>query len=91
MKPGYLIAIICLFLTACTSSSGVMEFSPNRYSLSVDVDSEFYGPTSARKQAFEEAQAFCRSKGQALSVDTIDLHSSNTYTTAAIVFHCVEP
>lgn len=68
-----------------------MEFSPNRYSLSVDVDSELYGPSSARKQAFEESQAFCRSRGQALSVDNIDLHSSSTYTTAAIVFRCVEP
>ena len=91
MKPGHLTVIVCLFLTACTASSGVMEFSPNRYSLSVDVDSEFYGPSSARKQAFEEAQEFCRSKGQALSVDNIDLHSSSTYTTAAIVFRCVDP
>lgn len=68
-----------------------MEFSPNRYSLSVDIESAFHGPSSARKQAFEEAQAFCRSRGQALSIDNIDLHSSSTYTTAAIVFRCVEP
>ncbi|WP_455551881.1 hypothetical protein [Desulfovibrio sp.] len=67
-----------------------MEFSPNRYSLSVDVDSESYGPASARKQTGEEAREFCRSKGQALSVGNVDLHSS-TYATAAIVFRCVEP
>ena len=68
-----------------------MELSPNRYSLSADVDNELYGPFSARKQAFEEAQEFCRGKGQALSVGAIDLHSRGPHTPAAIVFHRVEP
>lgn len=68
-----------------------MELSPNRYSLSADVDNELHGPFSARKQTFEEAQEFCRGKGQALSAGAIDLYSRGPHTTAAIVFHRVEP
>lgn len=88
----YLFAIlICIFLVSCSKSSGVMEFRPNMYSVSVDVDSEFYGAGSSQKKAFEEAKVFCESKGKVISIQSVDNHTNSFgYTNSSIIFQCID-
>ena len=77
-------------ISGCTKSSGVMEFGPELYSVSVDVDSEMYGLGSAKKKAYEEAKTFCLSQNRILSVDsTDDCANPIGYTTATLLFRCV--
>ena len=52
MRNVLFLFVVALFMmTGCTKSSGVMEFGPELYSVSVDVDSEIYGLGSAKKKA----------------------------------------
>ena len=92
MRNVLFLFVVALFMmTGCTKSSGVMEFGPELYSVSVDVDSEIYGLGSAKKKAYEEARTFCLSKNRQLSVESTDgLANPIGYTTATIIFRCVE-
>ena len=91
MKYLFAIFICVFFLISCSKSSGVMESSPNIYSVSVDVDSEFYGAGSAQKKAFEEAKAFCESKGRVVSIQSVDNNTNSfEYTNTSIIFQCLE-
>lgn len=82
---------VCIFLLSCTKSSGIMEYSPDVYSVSIDVDSEFYGVGSAQKKAFEEAKSFCESKGRAVSIQSVDNNTNSFgYTNSSLIFQCVE-
>ena len=86
----FLLVVALIMMTGCTKSSGVMEFSPKLYSVSVDVDSEIYGLGSAKKKAYEEAKSFCLSQNKVLEVESIDgLANPVGYTTATIIFRCV--
>ena len=89
-KMSILLILMFLFVTGCTKSSGVMEYGPGLYSISVDVDSEIYGLGTAPKKAYNEAKVFCNSKGKGLSVQSTD-GSTNSfgYTNATIIFQCV--
>jgi len=87
----FLSSIILFVMTGCTTSSGVMEFGPELYSVSVDVDSGMYGLGVAKKKAYEEAAVFCRSQNKILSVESADgLANPVGYTTATILFRCVD-
>lgn len=77
MKYCFIIFVCGFFLISCSKSSGVMEYSPNIYSVSVDVDSEFYGAGSAQKKAFEEAKAFCESQGKIVSIKSVDNNTNS--------------
>ena len=89
-KLSIAIALLFLTITGCTKSSGVMEYSPDVYAVSVDVDSEIYGLATAKKKAFNEAKNFCGSKNKILSVESTDgISNSYGYTTATILFRCV--
>ena len=91
MKYFFIIFICGFFLVSCSTSSGVMEYSPNIYSVSVDVDSEFYGVGTAQKKTFEEAKAFCESNGRVISIQSVDNNTNSFgYTNSSIVFQCIE-
>jgi len=90
-KVILLLSVTIIAITGCSKSSGVMEYSPDLYSVSVDVDSEFYGLASAKKKAFDEARVFCTSKGKILSIESTEgVSNSFGYTTATVIFRCVE-
>jgi len=87
----FLLVVTFFAISGCTKSSGVMEFGPELYSVSVDVDSEIYGLGSAKKKAYEEAKTFCFSQNKNLSVESTEgLSNPVGYTTATILFRCVE-
>jgi len=85
-------AMVCmaLLVTGCTKSSGVMEYGPGVYSVSVDVDSEIYGLGTATKKAYNEAKIFYKSQGKKLSVQTTEGQTNSFgYTNATLVFRCI--
>lgn len=91
MRFYFAIFICCMFLVSCSKSSGIMEYSPNLYSVSIDVDSEFYGVGTAQKKAYEEAKVFCESSGKTISVKSIDNNTNSFgFTNSSIIFQCID-
>ena len=80
----------CMLLVGCTKSSGVMEYASDLYAISVDVDSEFYGPGTAQKQAFDGASEFCQKQNNVVEVQSVKSdNSSFGYNNASMVFRCL--
>ncbi|MBQ9105791.1 MAG: hypothetical protein IJY48_06670 [Mailhella sp.] len=93
MKKYYILTccVLSLFLAGCSTSSGVMELSPEIYSVSVDVDSEIYGLATAQKKAYTEARNYCQSQNKTLAVQNTEGHTNSFgYTNSTIIFRCID-
>lgn len=66
-----------------------MTIGPEKYMVSVDGNSDFYGPADASKKAIEEAKSYCSSLGKKLSVETSENKNTSTTSNWTIIFHCI--
>jgi nitrous oxide reductase accessory protein NosL len=80
MKIG-IIAIVALSLTACATTSGVMEAEGGTYIISARAAPARGGTAGANAIAYEEAQKFCAAKGGRAIV--VDARERDVYQSSA--------
>ena len=80
MKCG-LIAVAVLSLSACATTSGVMEAEGGTYLISARAAPARGGTAGANAVAYEEAQKFCAAKGSRAVV--IDAKERDVYQSSA--------
>jgi hypothetical protein len=88
-----LLLAICLSLTACTTSSGVIPDGSNSYRVSHTGDTGFTNANTLKKNAYKEAAVYCDKKGKV--VETIDMQSKQSrpfggWPEAYLLFNCIE-
>ena len=91
MKKYSLIAIclLALMLAGCSKSTGVMPWAPGVYSVTADLDKTlFTSHADAERCAYQEAAAFCASKGQQVYVKNFDHITTRWYYTVKLIFSC---
>ena len=92
MKKYFLIAV-CLFAlmlaAGCSKSTGVMPWAPGVYSVTADLDKTlFTSHADAERRAYQEAAAFCASKGQTIRVKNFDHITARWYYSVKLIFAC---
>ncbi len=86
------ISMVFLFVTSCVTSSGVLPFGPDTYT--VTVESSERGMSAAAKQAITEANTFCQSQGKYFLPKNKSQQSAmsgfgDTVDTYSLIFMCV--
>ncbi len=56
----YFMVLSCLILTGCTTTSEIIPFGKNQYTVTAESET---GIISAKKAAIKKASEFCRKKG----------------------------
>lgn len=59
-----LVAIVCMVLAGCVSSSGPMPFGKDSYMITISAVGSFNNPGVAMQEAIKEANAHCASLGK---------------------------
>jgi hypothetical protein len=62
------ILIAAFLVSGCATNTGVLPTGPGTYNISVEREDMLGGRSAARRIAFTEAEAFCRTKGLQLKV-----------------------
>jgi hypothetical protein len=94
MTPGCLRIFGCLaalVVTACSTTTGVQQLAPNTYTVSVGAvgtGSISGNDVKSRREALEQARAFCSNLGKQVAVQNIANNSSVYGSSMDLVFHC---
>ena len=75
-----------IMLTSCISSTGVMPFGPDTYT--VTVESDEMGMGAAQKRAIIEATDFCQSQGRHFLHKDTSVTSSIDKDVYSLIFKC---
>ena len=92
MKRIIFICVTFLFTISCVTSSGVLPFGPDSYT--VTVDSSEFGMSAASKKAITEATEFCQSQGKYFLPKNTNQKSAmsgfgDTLDTYSLIFRCL--
>ena len=91
-KYFLLLACVCSLLASagCSKSTGIMPWTEDHYSVSVDVDKTlFTKPSDAEQLAYKEASNFCSALGQGVHVKSFQHVNSWVHYTVKLVFRCI--
>ena len=77
-----------ILLTSCVTSTGVMPFGPDTYT--VTVESEEMGMGIAHKKAIADAKVFCQSEGRYFQPQDSNLATSENKDVYSLTFKCVD-
>ena len=92
MKKYFLLSLcgLCLLASAgCSKSSGVMPWAPGVYSVTTDLDRTlFTSYADAERVAYDDAAAFCASKGQAVRVKNFLRSPARWFYSVKLIFAC---
>ena len=83
--------VAALVVTACSTTTGVQQLAPNTYTLSVGAvgtGSISGNNVKSKREALEQAAAFCRKLDKEVAVQNISNNSSVYGSTMDLVFHC---
>lgn len=85
---------LCLIVSGCANSSGVLELAPDTYNITVEAAPARGGAVGAKKIALQEANTHCTSQGKRLVVQNFQTSQNHvgfgSYTGIAdITFMCV--
>ncbi len=88
-----LAVLFCSFLSACTSSSGVIPDGKDSYRIMYTGDTGFTNSNTLQKNAYQEATVFCSKLGKI--VETVNMESKQSrplggWPEASLLFKCVE-
>lgn len=93
MKKYFLLSLcaFCLLCAAgCSKSSGIMPWAPGVYSVTTDLDRTlFTSHADAERIAYEDAAAFCASRGQAVRIQNFDHLTARLYYSVKLIFTCI--
>ena len=81
-----------LFVMGCASNSGVLQLSPNTYTLSVGVagtGSISGNDTKAKRDALVQANDYCKSKNRQILVENTKMNSTYAGSTSDLIFKCI--
>lgn len=81
---------LCLIVSGCANSSGVLELAPDTYNITVEVG-QIFGVAGAKKKALGDAKAHCTSQGKTIVVQNIQANINSYAAVADITFMCVAP
>lgn len=85
---------ITVFITACSSNSGVVPLGNNSYIISKQAATGFSGTGSIKVEALKEASAKCLSNNQAVKINYINESNPpyilGNYPKVDVAFHCVK-
>ena len=81
---------LCLLVSSgCSKSSGVMPWAPGVYSVTTDLDRTlFTSHADAERIAYDDAAAFCASKGQAVRVKNFHHYTARWFYSVKLIFAC---
>ena len=88
MKKVLLFIGTVIILTSCVTSTGVMPFGPD--SFTVTVESEEMGMGAAQKKAIAEAINFCQSQGRHFLPKDTNVSSSLDKDVYSLIFRCLD-
>ncbi len=88
MKKVLLFIGTVIILTSCVTSTGVMPFGPDTFT--VTVESEEMGMGIAQKKAIAEARVFCQSKGGQFQPQDSSVATSDDKDVYSLTFRCVD-
>lgn len=83
--------VAALVVTACSTTTGVQQLAPNTYTLSVGAvltGSISGNDVKSKREALEQAAAYCRNLGKVVAVQNISNNSTVYGSTMDLVFHC---
>ena len=91
-KNKTIVIAVALFISGCTSSSGVIPDGKDAYRISHLGDTGFTNSNTLQKDTYKEANAFCASKGKV--VETLNMESKQArpmggWPEASLWFKCV--
>jgi len=84
--------MLCIALTACTSSSGVIPDGPSSFRISYTGDTGFSNSNTLKEKVYQEASTFCAGQGEIVETVRIDSKQSQPYggwPEATLLFNCV--
>ena len=83
--------LICMFLTSCAQSSGVLKLGPDTYNISVHAAPVRGGTSGAKKVAITKANQYCLESNKEILVTNINTRPSSHLPggTADINFKCL--
>jgi hypothetical protein len=88
MKKVLLFIGTVILLTSCVTSTGVMPFG--RDTFTVTVESEDMGMGAAQKKAISEATKFCQSQGRHFLHKDTSIATSTDKDVYSLTFKCVD-
>lgn len=88
MKKVLLVIVTLIILTSCVTSTGVMPFGPDTFT--VTTESEEMGMGLAQKKAISEARVFCESRGRYFQPQESSVASSAKKDVYSLTFRCVD-
>ena len=88
MKKVLLFIGTVIILASCVTSTGVMPFGPDAFT--VTVESEDMGMGAAQKKAIGEARIFCHSKGRHFMPQDSSVATSHNKDVYSLTFKCVD-
>lgn len=84
--------LIAGLLSACTSSSGVLQLAPNTYTISAGVagtGSVSGNDTQAKREALVQANQHCNNQGKQIIVENTKMSSTYAGSTSELIFKCL--
>lgn len=90
MKSLHVLSI-CMFLTACVQSSGILKMGPDTYSVSIHAAPARGGESGARRLALTEANEKCSAEGKEILVTNLSSGPSSHFPggTVEVTFRCL--
>jgi len=88
MKKVLLFIGTLIILTSCVTSTGVMPFGPDTFT--VTVESEEMGMGAAQKKAIDDATKFCQSEGRRFQPIDSSLATSDDKDVYSLTFRCLD-
>ena len=88
MKIVLLFIGTIIIFTSCVTSTGVMPFGPDTFT--VTVESEEMGMGIAQKKAIADAKVFCQSEGKHFQPIDSSLATSDDKDVYSLIFRCVD-
>ncbi len=88
MKKVLLFIGTVIILTSCVTSTGVMPFGPDTFT--VTVESEEMGMGITQKKAISEAKIYCQSQDRHFQPQDSSLATSEDKDVYSLIFRCVD-